>query len=237
MDELQERLARIALARIGDRGFVLAGGSAVVAHGLSARVTEDVDLFTNRMRDSTSFRAAVASALDGWHAEGLKTRVIRDFNEFTAVEVSDEAGRASEVDMGVDYRADPPVMIASLGPVLSRDDAVAGKMLAVYGREEARDMADISDILASGHYTTTELMRIADTRQAAPLDRRMFALQLEHGARMPERNFAPYGVKGDRLQGLRDRLRSWARELHKEVDGIRSASRPPSGAPKGPARK
>jgi predicted nucleotidyltransferase len=72
VDELQERLARTALARIGDRGFVLAGGSAVVAHGLSSRATEDVDLFTNRMHDSTNFRAAVKIAVEGGMPTGWR---------------------------------------------------------------------------------------------------------------------------------------------------------------------
>jgi len=46
MDAFQERLARIALDAIGDRGFVLGGGHAVQLHGMAARPSEDIDLFS-----------------------------------------------------------------------------------------------------------------------------------------------------------------------------------------------
>ena len=48
MDELQDRLARIGLGSLGEYGFALAGGYALQAHGLVQRVSEDVDLFTDR---------------------------------------------------------------------------------------------------------------------------------------------------------------------------------------------
>jgi hypothetical protein len=46
MDAFQERLARIALDAVGDRGFVLGGGHAVELHGMSVRSSEDIDLFS-----------------------------------------------------------------------------------------------------------------------------------------------------------------------------------------------
>jgi hypothetical protein len=46
MDDLQQRLARIALSAIADRGFVLGGGHAVELHGMGSRPSEDIDLFS-----------------------------------------------------------------------------------------------------------------------------------------------------------------------------------------------
>jgi hypothetical protein len=37
MDPLQERLARLGLEAIGDRGFALAGGHAVELHSMATR--------------------------------------------------------------------------------------------------------------------------------------------------------------------------------------------------------
>jgi Nucleotidyl transferase AbiEii toxin, Type IV TA system len=47
MDDFQAEVARIALAVAGPHGFALAGGGALVAHGIVSRATEDIDLFTN----------------------------------------------------------------------------------------------------------------------------------------------------------------------------------------------
>ena len=43
-DPFQHEVARIALAVAGRHGFALAGGQALIAHGIGARPTEDVDL-------------------------------------------------------------------------------------------------------------------------------------------------------------------------------------------------
>ena len=58
MDELQDRLVRLALGVLDQHGFALAGGYALQAHGLVERMSEDVDLFTDRW-DSTEFSRAV----------------------------------------------------------------------------------------------------------------------------------------------------------------------------------
>ncbi|HEY5248777.1 MAG TPA: nucleotidyl transferase AbiEii/AbiGii toxin family protein [Dermatophilaceae bacterium] len=51
MEDLQGSTGRIGLGRLSDYGFVLAGGYALQAHGLVERMSEDVDLFTDRWLD------------------------------------------------------------------------------------------------------------------------------------------------------------------------------------------
>ena len=65
MDELQDRLARIGLGSLGEYGFALAGGYALQAHGLVQRVSEDVDLFTDRW-DVQDFAHAVEAVRRAW---------------------------------------------------------------------------------------------------------------------------------------------------------------------------
>ncbi len=48
LDPLQERIIRTALALPQARTLALAGGCAVIVHGLVDRSTRDVDLFTER---------------------------------------------------------------------------------------------------------------------------------------------------------------------------------------------
>jgi len=46
VDPFQAEVARVAVAAAEDRGFALAGGNALGAHGLVDRPTQDVDLFS-----------------------------------------------------------------------------------------------------------------------------------------------------------------------------------------------
>jgi hypothetical protein len=46
LDPLQQRVARIALELARDGRVALAGGSAMIAHGFVARMSEDIYLFT-----------------------------------------------------------------------------------------------------------------------------------------------------------------------------------------------
>jgi hypothetical protein len=46
LDSLQEQIIRTALGRSDARTLALAGGGAMIAHGLVDRATRDVDLFT-----------------------------------------------------------------------------------------------------------------------------------------------------------------------------------------------
>jgi hypothetical protein len=133
MDAFHERLARVGLSVLADYGFALAGGYAVQAHGLVERPSEDVDLFATLAAEK-AFPDAVRAAVDAYVADGLDVEVVIDNRGFARLTVSDPVGpRASKVEMGVDWRRDSPTQLA-IGPVLSRDDAVANKVGALYSR-------------------------------------------------------------------------------------------------------
>ena len=57
-------------------------------------------------------------------------------------------------------RARSPVLL-DVGPVLHPDDAVAGKMDALFNRWAPRDFLDVDAILASGRYTPQQLLAVA----------------------------------------------------------------------------
>ncbi|HKN50833.1 MAG TPA: nucleotidyl transferase AbiEii/AbiGii toxin family protein, partial [Actinomycetota bacterium] len=63
LDAFQADVARIALDAAGEHGFALAGGNALVAHGIVQRTTEDVDLFSNEAGGPGAVTAAVQVAL------------------------------------------------------------------------------------------------------------------------------------------------------------------------------
>src|ERR1035441_7084428 len=61
INELQRQVATVALRAAARHGFALAGGNALIAHGIIDRATDDVDLFS----DQESGVAAAAQAVEG----------------------------------------------------------------------------------------------------------------------------------------------------------------------------
>jgi hypothetical protein len=209
VDPFHERLARVGLAVAHRYGFALAGGYAVQAAGLLERPSEDVDLFTAWDRRG-EFATAVAAVLRAYRDDGLAADVERRYDTFARLAVSD-GRRAAKVELGVDWRANEPVLMA-VGPVLHPDDAVANKMSALYGRALARDFVDIDAALRSGRYTHGALLRLAE-RADRGFNRRTFADALAQVDLLDPDDFAPYGINGQPLEALRAAFATWRREL------------------------
>lgn len=112
MDELEQQraVARVALEAIGDSGFAMAGSGAIREHGVIARPTRDVDLFTANV-DPESFSAAVARVEEAWRDAGrdVMTRAKHPGHTRFLVQIPD--GLATEVELGVDWRAKSPARL------------------------------------------------------------------------------------------------------------------------------
>ena len=69
--DLHRQVAAIALPAASGHGFALAGGNALLAHGVISRATQDVGLFTDDERGVERVAAAVPTALiqAGFHVE------------------------------------------------------------------------------------------------------------------------------------------------------------------------
>jgi Nucleotidyl transferase AbiEii toxin, Type IV TA system len=63
VSDLHHQVASIALAAAARFGFALGGGNALLAHGLTTRPTQDVDLFTDQDHGVEAATAAVEQAL------------------------------------------------------------------------------------------------------------------------------------------------------------------------------
>jgi Nucleotidyl transferase AbiEii toxin, Type IV TA system len=128
MDPLQERLARIGLQVVGRRGFVLGGGHAIGLHGMGDRPSEDIDLFS---AERGSPAAVAGKLLDAEAREGFTVMISLRTADLVQMEVTDVKGQSCKVDLGVFWRARVPVVL-EVGPVLHPDDAVAGKVDALF---------------------------------------------------------------------------------------------------------
>lgn len=69
------------------------------------------------------------------------------------------------MDLGIDWRAEPPVLLA-VGPVLAADDAVGNKVAALFSRGEIRDYLDVDAIRCTGRYGDEDLYRLAERSDA-----------------------------------------------------------------------
>ena len=91
MDELQDRLARVGLDVLAGYGFALAGGYALQAHQLVDRMSEDIDMFTNRW-DPAEFGRAVDAVSEAYRRIGLEVSTTRRAETFARLQVTDPRG-------------------------------------------------------------------------------------------------------------------------------------------------
>jgi hypothetical protein len=161
VEPFQARVAQLALEAAAVRGFALAGGNALAAHGMLSRPTEDVDLFTPLPGGPGQVVEAVEAALT---ADGFDVQVVRSpgdhGGEFAQLQVSRQ-GRTTQLDLGRDWRAHDAVTL-EIGPVLHLEDAVASKFTALLGRGLPRDYIDVAASLS--RFSRSRLLELAFER-------------------------------------------------------------------------
>jgi hypothetical protein len=211
VDLFHERLAQVGLSALAGYGFALAGGYAVQAHGLLERPSEDVDLFTTIAAEQ-AFPEAVRAAIAAYRAADLEVELLVENDSYARLTVHEpSSGRNSKVELGIDWRQYPPTVL-DIGPVLSRDDAVANKVCALYSRGQARDYIDVDAALRSQAYTREKLLELAEAHDPG-FRRSHFAEALNAVRRLPLAEFTAYGLRPDEARRLVDRMVEWAAHL------------------------
>jgi hypothetical protein len=127
-----------------------------------------------------------------------------------------------QVELAYDWGSENPARF-DIGPVLDRDDVVADKVLALWGRQEARDYTDVHAALASGEYTESDLLRLAQ-RADTGFDQHTFGQALLGVDNTQDADFVVYGVGLHDLVVLRNRLRSCG-EVPASEAGTETATR------------
>jgi Nucleotidyl transferase AbiEii toxin, Type IV TA system len=145
LTRLQRRIARTVLRIAAPDDFHLAGGAALVASHLINRPTRDIDVLTALDTDVPAVARRVAYAL---RDDGLDVVVIANSPAFARLEVIAEDARRGRfgVDLGRD-RIEWPGTTTSLGPTLSPRELAANKVLALAGRVQPRDLADVAALV------------------------------------------------------------------------------------------
>src|ERR1700735_4686297 len=125
-------------------GFAVAGGAALIVQGLIQRQTRDVDLFLLDAAAST-ITSAAASFETAIGERGWSHQRVIDQSDFVRLLITGSR-KSLIVALGRDSPAEEPVDATDLGPTLSLRDLAARKTLALFGRAEARDFADVYDL-------------------------------------------------------------------------------------------
>lgn len=228
---------------IGEVGFALAGSGAVREHGLIDRPTEDVDMFTTP-NQRPNFALAVDEGISKLERLGFAVTVDEQLESFARLR-AERDGRSVDVDLGVDYRAKPPVWIEGVGDVLDEEDAVANKICAVFSREESRDLLDALSIRRSGRFTDERLWEIAVDHDGG-FSPEVFRDSLLKISARPDSEFLRY-ISADELAEVRREADQWAGDIDKslglrdfaaELEGLddmprRTQPREPKGTPHG----
>jgi hypothetical protein len=108
MDHSQRVAARTALAVLAADGFLLAGGQALIEHGITERLSDDIDLFAlHRRHTPATFTALVQKMTAALEASGYTAEVTRQYEEFASVTVGHDE-QAVVIDLGLEPALHPP---------------------------------------------------------------------------------------------------------------------------------
>jgi hypothetical protein len=215
LSELHRRVATVALRVATRYGFALGGGNALIAHGLISRPTQDVDLFTN---EEAGVQAAARSVEEALQAAGFQAAreddaaglsdIIEGMDDGLAEwTVTAPDGQRMMLQMAYFDRTRQPVTM-DVGPVLSLEDVVGGKVCALAGRAEPRDYIDTAAALRL--YSIQDAIGLA--RRLDPgLEDRDFADAARRLDHWGDRVFAAFGLSAAEVAALRDAFRDWPR--------------------------
>jgi Nucleotidyl transferase AbiEii toxin, Type IV TA system len=214
IDELQREVATIALRTAARHGFALAGGNALIAHGIIDRPTDDVDLFSDQETAVTAAAEAVEAALReaGFEAErrdqtGLEEIFYGMGEGLAEWIITAPGGQQTMLQMAYFDRTRGPVTM-DVGPVLDLEDLAGSKVCALASRVEPRDYIDTAAALQ--RYDAGQLISFA--RRLDPgLEDRDFADAGAQLDRMPDGVFTRYGLTPADVARLREEFAAWPR--------------------------
>lgn len=138
LSPLQEQVAGIIAGLEEAEGFALAGGGALILRGDVRRETRDLDFFGLTGDAVDRLVPAVDRAL---RDAGLVVHRIQESPGFARLIIESEDDR-TELDLGADARLFP-MEPGRLAPTLTGEELAVDKVLAVFGRAEARDFVDL----------------------------------------------------------------------------------------------
>jgi Nucleotidyl transferase AbiEii toxin, Type IV TA system len=183
-------------------GFALAGGAALIVRGRIARPTRDLDFFTTSAEEVDRLLPVLEAALT---SHDLRVERVTANPGFARLVVS-TGQESSLIDLAYDFRMLPAEQ-TDHGRVLAEDELAADKMLAMFGRADARDFLDVYDLLKT--YSRRRLLELAREKDRG-FNPGVFADMIATLDRHPRPRFP---VDDATLDSVRGTFREWRVEL------------------------
>lgn len=141
LTSFQERIAAIISGLAEAEGFALAGGGALIVRGDVDRGTRDLDFFGLTPESVNELAPAVELALT---AEEIDVTTLLSNNGFVRL-VASQGYERCEIDLAADARLFP-IDTRPTVPTLTGEELAVDKVLAIFGRAEARDFIDFAAV-------------------------------------------------------------------------------------------
>jgi hypothetical protein len=200
----QLEVAQLFFSLPASRGFLLAGGAALLAQHLTSRPTDDLDFFT------APERGHVPSARDELEAavrqRGWSVERIQDSNTFCRLIIRSDTAEML-ADLAVDAPPDHPGSVTIAGPTFDPEELAGRKLLALFDRAAARDFVDVY-LLAQRFPKDLLLARAAEID--AGFDTQVLADMIATLARFTD---ADIPLPGEPVSALRAFYEDWHSEL------------------------
>ena len=208
LSPLQEQVATIIAGLEEAEGFALAGGAALIVRGDVRRETRDLDFFGLTPAAVDRLLPAVDLALQ---RAGLSVHRVQENPGFARLVVESGDDR-TEVDLGADARLFPAEQ-GRLAPTLSGEELAVDKVLAVFGRAEARDFVDLMAV--ESRYGLDRLFKLAAEKDRG-FTPGMFADMLTRFDRLRPEEFGLDETHHDALRQEVERWRERATDIEHE---------------------
>lgn len=151
----QIEVAQLFFGLPASEGFLLAGGGALLAQGLTARPTQDLDFFTRP--DAGDVRRARDELITAAGERDWSVDRIQDSETFCRLLV--HGSEDLLVDLALDSAPGRPASASFVGPTFAPDELAGRKVVALFDRAAARDFVDVYAL--SRTFATAELLELA----------------------------------------------------------------------------
>lgn len=137
--DFQLEVAQLFFGLPGSDGFLLAGGAALLAQGLTARPTQDLDFFTRPHAGDVGLARdhfLVAAGGRGWDVD-----TVQDSATFCRLLVHGPEDLL--IDLALDSAPGRPATASIAGPTFAPAELAGRKVVALFDRAAARDFVDV----------------------------------------------------------------------------------------------
>lgn len=196
---LQEEVAAVIAGLEEAKDFALAGGAALIMREQIERKTRDLDFFG---LSAAAVDRLVPAAEEALRRAGFDVERVISGTGFARLVVQG-FGDQTEVDLAADARLFPAELGQAGIPLLTSEELAVDKVLAVFGRAEARDFIDL--MAMERHFDLGRLFTLAAEKDRG-FDPQVFADMVGRLSRLSR---AEFPIDDDAYETLQQVAARW----------------------------